>query len=385
MADSTDDRTGQPRFAAALAEGGDWAEAAKACLDRLPRLAGANQGFLYVSDALADQLGSIVTLFRGVSGVEHWVGTVGMGVCAIAGGEARTLGGGPAVAALIGRFPPGALRLLPAMTDGLDALDEAATWLALHRPTLALVHGNPNNGKLMDLVQGVAQRTGAYLVGGLTAGRGEPAQVAGRTVSTGGLSGLLVGAEVEVATALTQGCRPLGPAHTVTAADRAVIMELDGRPALDVFRAEIGPELAADLRRVAGPVTAALPVRGSDTGEYLVRDLMAIDPVRGWIAIAEGAAVGDTLLFCRRDRDAAAADMDRMLASLKRRLGGRTPAGALYLSCIARGPDASGLLPDEVERIARVLGDVPLAGFYAAGELSNGRLHSYSGVLTLFL
>ena len=85
-------------------------------------------------------------------------------------------------------------------------------------------------------------------------------------------------------------------------------MAIDGRPALAVFIEDIGPELAQDPRRLGGVIFAGLPVPGSDTGDYLVRNLMAIDPRPGWVVLGAEVAPGDQILFCRRDPDSARAD-----------------------------------------------------------------------------
>ena len=71
---------------------------------------------------------------------------------------------------------------------------------------------------------------------------------------------------------------PIGPVHRIDEARDNVVMVIDGRPALSVFLEDIGPDLAQDLRRLGGVIFAGLPVAGSDTGDYLVRNLMAIDP-----------------------------------------------------------------------------------------------------------
>jgi len=366
-------------FSASIAEGEDWAEAAKDCLHGLDLIPGANIGFLYVTDRLADQLGSIVTLFRGVTGIDQWVGTVGLGVC----GTGREIYDRPAVSALIGCLPADGFRLIPALTDGLAPLEAAAgTWLALRTPRLALVHGDPGQRGLPDLLDALAERTGAFLVGGLTATRGESGQVAGRVVE-GGLSGVMFSESVSVITGLTQGCTPIGSARIVTAAEDNILMQIDNRPALDVFKEEIGPELAADLRRVDGRIFAALPIPGSDTGDYLVRNLIRIDPQRGWIAIGDEVEAGQTIQFCRRDRAGAQADLERMLAQMKRRLSGPPKAG-IYVTCVARGPHLFGPDSEELSTIRSVLGDFPLTGFFAAGEFSRDRLYGHTGVLTLF-
>src|SRR3546814_10650741 len=76
---------------------------------------------------------------------------------------------------------------------------------------------------------------------------------------------------VPVAAGLTQGCTPIGPVHTVTSAEEKILLEIDGRPALDVFKEDIGELLARDLNRVAGYNFAGLPVTGSEIGRAHVR------------------------------------------------------------------------------------------------------------------
>ncbi|MGE0725579.1 MAG: FIST C-terminal domain-containing protein, partial [Alphaproteobacteria bacterium] len=159
---------------------------------------------------------------------------------------------------------------------------------------------------------------------------------------------------------------------------------LDDRPALDVFLEDIGPELAADPRRLGGRVFVAFPVRGSDRADYLVRNLVGLDPEGRVIAVAAAVAPGDTLFFCARDRDSAAHDLDRMLGDLTARAGG-TPKAAIYCTCIARGPNLFGPDAAELRTIRRALGDVPIAGVFCNGEIFHARFYGYTGVLTLFL
>lgn len=373
-------RDDAPIFASATGTGADWSGAAKDCLDNLTLVPGANFGVLYVTDHLADQMGSVATLLRGVTGVRDWVGTVGLGVLGT-GGE---LYDRPAISVLIGRLPDGTTRLLGPLTDGTAPLDTAQPWLRDHAPLLMLMHGDPRHARLPTLLTDVAGRTGGFIVGGLTASRGEQAVLCGHDAGPG-LSGVMFDADIAVATALTQGCAPIGPVRTITRAEAHVVMEIDGAPALAALKADIGPELSDDLRRIGGLIMAGLPVRGDDRGDRLVRDLTAIDLERGWIAIGENVTDGQPIQFCRRDADAAATDMVRMLEGLKRRLAGAQPRAGIYVTCVARGSRLFGREGAEVAMIRQHLGDFPLTGFFAGGEISNAQLYGYTGVLTLFL
>jgi small ligand-binding sensory domain FIST len=193
----------------------------------------------------------------------------------------------------------------------------------------------------------------------------------------------VISGEVPVATGLTQGCTPIGPAHVVTEVRENVVASLDDRPALEVFREEIGEILARDLSRVAGYIFAAVPVRGADWDDYLVRNLAGFDENEGLLAVAEMLEPGQRLMFCRRDQAAAEQDLARMLDGLQARLDG-PPQGALYHTCLARGPNLFGPASQELKTIQAVLGEVPLVGFFGNGEISAGRLYTYTGVLTLF-
>src|SRR5205814_10055487 len=145
----------------------------------------------------------------------------------------------------------------------------------------------------------------------------------------------------------------------------------------------IGPDLARDPRGLGGVIFAGLPVQGSDTGDYLVRNLLAIDPRQGWIVLGAEVAPGDPILFCRRDPDSARADLDRMLRQLAGRLQGPPKAG-IYVSCIARGAALFGEPGVETAMIREQFGDIPLIGFFGNGEISRDRLYGHAGVLTLF-
>lgn len=372
-------------FKIAHSDAGDWAAIAnKLAAGLMPDEAPADDtgrlGFLYVTDVIADHLGGVVEVLRRKTGVKDWVGSVGLGICA-SGAEYFDR---PAAAAMICDFPEGSFHVFPPIAeDSGDMPADAKAWIAATSPPFGIVHGDPTNGRSQDLIEDLALKTEGFLVGALTSSRGPQSQLAGRVVR-GGMSGVLFAPGVEVATGLSQGCVPLGPAHAVTECAENVIMALDDERALDVFKADVGELLARDLARAAGYIHAAFPVAGSDTGDYLVRNLVGIDPARGWLAVGAEVTNGDRVMFVRRDPKSAVEDLTKMVKNLKSRLPG-PPRGGVYFSCVARGPNMFGAEGDEMALIEKLLGDVPLVGFYGNGEISNNRLYGYTGVLALFL
>ncbi len=378
-------------FHVAFSTDSHWAKAAKICQEQLPREFPAppseRLGFLYVTDHFESQLDSILTFLRETTATENWVGTVGLGISA----AGSTLDGAyecfdaPGIAAMVGGFPPSSFHVFPTVSE--DVADFEAInkdWLETYVSPFGVVHGDPRNPHITSLLRDVAGKSSAYLTGGLTSSRGAYDQVA-NVVTQGGLSGVLFTPEVQVVTGLAQSCVPIGPIHTITeCSDEHVVVGIDGRPAFEVFVEELGREMEDEKEEEAVSVLAGIPVAGSDTGDYLARNLTNIDPERGVIVIAENVFEGDPLLFCRRSRENAETEMTRMLESLKRRLPS-TPRGGLYFTCVARGPALFRKSAAEMETIHGVLGDFPLVGFSANGEISNDRLYGYTGVLTLFL
>jgi len=373
-------------FKAAHGTGDDWGAVAKACLDGLGVLPpGANLGLLYATDALAGDLGSILTFLRETTHIEAWVGTVGMGIAS--GG--REFYGQPAAALLVAALPEDSFRLFgpvgrPGAPAGGDA-DAVAhdAWLRRRQPVFAIAHGDPRNQNIEHIVADVASKAGTYLVGGLTSSIREYPQIAGG-LTDGGLSGLVFAPELSVATGLSQGCAPFGTAHTITEAVAGTIHTLDDRPALEVLQEELGTILIGDPSQIGGEIHAAFLVAGSDTGDYLVRNFTGIDADSGCLSVNEPAAArGQRLIFCRRDEAAARSDLARMVGAVKRRADSAPKAG-VYYSCVARGRHLFGTESPELGLIRDELGDIPLVGFFGNGEICNDRLYGYTGVLALF-
>jgi small ligand-binding sensory domain FIST len=364
----------------------DWAQAAKNCADGLCHNGEAfTLGLIYVTDSLAEDLPSILTYLRQKTGIEHWVGSVGMGICAIASdgqyGSAEYFRQ-TAVAVMAMALPTDAFQVLPTIENEVAELPgKTLDWIDDSGSFFGVVHGDPANALVPSLIEELTARTSGFLVGGLTSSITQSYQVAER-VTGGGLSGVMFAPALEVVTCLSQGCVPLAGSHLISKCVDNIVIGLDGRPALDVFKEDIGEELAGDLAQVAGLVHAALPIEGSDTGDYLVRSLVGIDPERGWLAIGEQVEPGQRILFVRRDALSAETDMRNRLESLKTRFG-KKPRAALYYSCVGRGPSMFGTEGRELSLIEDVFADVPLVGFFGNGEISHNRLYGYTGVLTL--
>jgi small ligand-binding sensory domain FIST len=362
-------------FAFAEAADADAATLAARCAEKLGAR-GHTLGFVYVTPQVAASLGSVVDVLRKATGIEDWVGTVGLGVCATGTEHFEK----PALSVMTADLPDGAHRMIPLINRPDGAKDGVGPAFAAG---LGIVHGDPRNQQTPDIVRALAAERGAFLVGGLSASDGLQPQVAGG-ITDGGVSGVLIAQDVPVAVGLSQGCSPVGTLHEVTEAEESIVISLDGRPALEVLLEDVGVAEGADPRPWLQNIHAAKLIPGTDTADYLVRNLVGIEPKAGLVVIGEPAEAGETLLFVRRDAEAAAKDLQRMLEDLKLRAGGK-PKGGLYFSCIARGPNLFQPPGHELTAIREAFGEFPLAGFFGNGEISHDRLYGYTGVLLLFL
>ena len=364
------------RFRLGHAAGGDWHAVAALCAEQLGPRPG-NLGFFYASDHFAADCADIADELRRLTGIAHWTGCTGIGICAT-GIEYFDQ---PALVALAGEFEPGSFRIFGA-ESGRPAAAELRC--ADGPASIAVVHGDAQQSDIARQIRQLAALTETgFLVGGLASSR-RPAMAYADAPAAGALSGVAFSDVVTVATRLTQGCAPLGAPRQITGAQHNIVLELDDRPALDVLREEAGIGDDAALSRMGGRLFVGLSAGGGDPADYVVRNLIGIDPGNRLIAVGDLVGKGQQLRFFRRDRESARADMGRMLDSIREGLYTK-PRGALYFSCLGRGGALFGGESEELKMIEAALGDVPLAGFFGNGEISRNLLYGYTGVLTLFV
>lgn len=339
---------------------------------KLGRQDQAQLAFIYVTDINAPHLKAIVDALRQHTGIPHWVGSVGQGICC----TGHEFYDESAVAVMVTDFAADQFEIF---TDVQQLTDSPQT----DGLRFTVVHGEPRNGQLPELIEQLPEQMGnGYLVGGLTSASQYYYQLADE-ITEGRLSGVCFKPSVNVVSGLSQGCSPIGPVHTITDCEGHLVQGLDQQPALDVMKQDIGEVLSRDLNRIGGYIFAGFPVAESDTGDYLVRNLIGIDLQQKYIGIGEYLQNGQHMMFCRRDGQTAIADLKRMLDNIQQRLP--APAkGGLYFSCLGRGRNLFGDQSQELKLIAEHLGDIPLVGFYANGEIAGQRLYGYTGVLSLF-
>jgi small ligand-binding sensory domain FIST len=218
---------------------------------------------------------------------------------------------------------------------------------------------------------------------------GETFQFCGDVVSSNSIAGMLLSGDFELNLGAALACAPLGGTHRVTAVRENIILELDDRPAYEVFAAAAGP-LAADLRRALAFVFLGVPLEnGGDRlqrGNFYVRNIVGASEEHGAIAVAHRPAAGDTVGFVLRDGERSRNELKLTLDAMQAR-SRNAPAFALYFDCISRGSGLYNIPDHDSAYIGQYFPRIPLAGFFTGleiGPLGAGTgLLQYSGVLAL--
>jgi len=377
---------------------------------------------LYITDHYAAAAQDILDyLGAELPEVTDWAGTVGVGIAA----NNVEYFDEPGLAVMLCGVPAHQYRVFSGVAP-LGLGFEAHT---------ALLHADAGTPEVADLIAEMAGRTeSGYLFGGLSSSRGDTVQFAiggngnikghgaARGVFRGGLSGVAFGADVTLVSRVTQGCQPIAPLRTITGAEGNVVTTLDGAPALQVLLADLGVSLdepRTALAAVRSTLAGLMAAPGAHAGDAVrrpgafgadvrVRHIVGLDPARQGVAIAEAVETGMRLAFCQRNVAAARADLTRICAEIREELEpqemaaetatalaagmaasaphpARRVAGAIYVSCAGRGGPHFGGPSAELQIVRHALGDVPLVGFFAGGEIAHHHLYGYTGVLTVFI
>jgi small ligand-binding sensory domain FIST len=374
-------------FAASLSEHPEAREATAEVVGHLLEALGPSPDLvvLFVTGPHVAKLPDIATAVQELLQPGAFIGTSAVSVL---GGD-REVEQQPAISLWGGRLGAvRAVRLDAVRTgDGMailgiepDQLDAAATLVLL---------ADPSSFPVDDFVDAVARdHPHLAVIGGMASagfGPGANGFVLDGVVHDDGAVGVLLDAGQIVSTVVSQGCRPIGEPLVVTRAERNVIQEIAGQPALrrldDVFRS-----LSEEER---GLVQNGLHIgRVIDEhkldftrGDFLVRNVVGADRETGSIAIGDVVEVGATIQF--HVRDAASADED-----LRELLTGHEADGALVFTCNGRGTRLFGEPDHDAELVARVVDGDGTAGMFCAGEIgpigARSFMHGFTASIALF-
>jgi len=339
----------------------------------------ANFGFIYSTDAMATEFPDLVEQCKETTGIKHWIGTIGSGVIA----PNTEFYDKPAVSIMLANFDENEFTMIPSINKS-ENLIAHLTWPRTFASNFGIIHGDPFNQEMQSMIEDLQEQVeNGFVVGGITSSQNKNYQVSDEIVQ-GGISGALFSENIGVMTNLSQGCRPVAKKHKVTKAQENAAFTLDNKPALEMLMHDMGMSTYKELEKSAHEVFVGLCIPGSDKSDYTIRNLVGIDPSHSIFAINDYLHEDDEIIFCNRNSETAVEDMQAMLDNMAKRLK-QPPKGGLYISCLGRGRGQFGDDSEEVKMIHQTLGDFPLTGFFANGEIHHNKLYGYTGVLTLFV
>ncbi|HTV10591.1 MAG TPA: FIST N-terminal domain-containing protein [Acidimicrobiales bacterium] len=236
---------------------------------------------------------------------------------------------------------------------------------------------------------------GALAIGGMAAGSGRPGTTRlfydDQVLVNGAVGARLEGARVDLL--VSQGCRPIGSPYTVTRAEGNVVHELGGRPPFQRLQDLVSSLPEPDRLLLAdGGLQVGIAIdeyrQEQRRGDFLVRAVVGADAESGAIAVGSEIEVGQTLQFHVRDAASADEDLREALEREAALLGQPGASAALLFTCNGRGTRLFSEADHDAKLLAKLLGEIPVAGFFCAGEIGpvGGKnfLHGFTASAAIF-
>lgn len=231
------------------------------------------------------------------------------------------------------------------------------------------------------------------VLGGMASGSHSPGEncvFLGDQVFDEGAVGVWLDGPLRVRSVVSQGCRPVGRHFVVTQSERNILYQLSGRPALERLSEVFGELSEHEQALVRQGVHVGRVINEYQDafrrGDFLVRNVIGADPQIGAIALGDYVRTGQTVQFHIRDAQTADEDLRELLAGLERQPAGSR--GALLFTCNGRGTRLFDEPNHDAGVLAEQLGSLPVAGFFAQGEIGpigqKNFLHGFTASVAVF-
>jgi small ligand-binding sensory domain FIST len=369
-------------------------------------------GLVFISSAYASEYSRLMPLLKERLSVPALIGCSGSGIIGMnSQGETQEIEGEPALSLSLAHLPNVKVKVFHIPVDSLPDLDSPPNaWVDLigvtpqEQPHFILL-ADPFSG-VNDLLQGLDfAYPGSIKVGGLTTASAMGIQSAlfgNYKLYREGTVGVALSGNIILETIVAQGCRPIGQTYQVTACERNILLELaeqdsiekangeiQSRRPLEVLR-DIIQDLSEADRQLAQHSLFVGVARDEfkqklGHGDFLIRNLLGVDPRVGAIAIGERVRPGQRIQFHLRDARTSEEDLELLLSRYQME-GDRTTevVGALMFSCLGRGEGLYGKPDFDSQLFHRYMNNIHLCGFFCNGEIGpvsgSTFLHGYTSV-----
>jgi small ligand-binding sensory domain FIST len=379
----------------------DVAERAQAALQ-----SPADLGIIFISSAFASEFSRVMPLLQEYVSVPVVIGCSGGGVVGISTeGYAQEVEANPALSLSLATLPNTDVHAFHLAADSLPDLDSSPdAWVDLigvspeAEPQFILM-ADPFSSRINDLLQGLDfAYPAAVKVGGL-ASASSMASSSGLFCNydlyEAGVVGVALSGAVQLDAIVAQGCRPIGSTYRVAEGERNIILALEdpadlsqgARSPLELLQ-ELFQSLSEEDRLLAQNslfigIAQSSFKQNLEQGDFLIRNLIGVDPKVGAIAIGDRVRPGQRVQFHLRDARTSAEDLEMLLQRYQTEHDANT-AGALMFSCMGRGEGLYGEPNFDSQLFRQVIGKVPISGFFCGGEIGpiggTTFLHGYTSV-----
>jgi len=378
----------------------------------------ADLGFLFISSAYASEYPRLIPLVREKLPIKVLIGSGGGGIIGIdEANQAQEIEGNPALSLTVAHLPGVNVQGFHISADRIPDLDSAATaWTDLtgvspeDDPDFILL-ADPFFSKVNDLLEGLDfAYPNAKKVGGLSSAMAMGVQTGlfynsstqtETAILREGMVGVALSGDIEVDTLVAQGCRPVGPQYQITQGEQNVLAEVVevGKNGTDTAKLplqalrELMNELSPEDQKLAQHSLFLGVARDEfklelQQGDFLVRNLLGVDPKVGAIAVGDKLRPGQRVQFHLRDANTSAEDLEVLLKQYQQDEKTSSPVGALLFSCLGRGKELYGKPNFDSELFRQYMNQIPIGGFFCNGEIgpvgNQTFLHGYTSSFAIF-
>lgn len=368
----------------------------------------ADLGLVFISSTFASEYPRLLPLLSEALDLPVLVGCGGGGIVGMESpNRIQEIEGETALSLTLARLPGVKLHAFHLSAEDLPDLDSPPdAWAELvgvdpaEQPNFVLM-AEPVFSSINDLLQGLDYAyPGAIKVGGLTdgSGMGHGNLFCNGKLYRDGVVGVALSGNLVMETIVAQGCRPIGQPFRVVEGDRNIMIKIapeatqpgstpDSTP-LEALQ-ELLQDLSEEDRELAQHslfvgIAQSEFKQQLEQGDFLIRNLLGVDPRAGALAIGDRVRPGQRIQFHLRDADASATDLETLLRRYQAQLGQASAAGALMFSCLGRGEGLYGKPNFDSALFQRYIAHAPVSGFFCNGEIgpvgSTTFLHGYTSV-----
>jgi small ligand-binding sensory domain FIST len=380
----------------------------------------ADLAFVFISNTFASEYPRVMPLLREKFGNIPIFGCGGGGVI---GQDHRGIPlereGDPALSITLAVLPDVRIQPFYLRADQLPDLDSSPDrWVDVlgvdpaQNPQFILF-ADSMSARINDLLQGLDYAyPQSVKIGGLTAGISSfsgSGLFGGDRLYREGTVGVALSGNIAVETIVSQGCRPVGQVLRVAEADKHVLLQLEAqsegevgenssvntkvKTALESLHHALETLDENDRARAQHSLSIGI-VRDAfksnlEAGDFLIRNLIGVDPRIGAIAMGDRIRPGQRVQFHLRDAQTSAKDLEDLLIQYRNSTRNQPPpAGALFFNCLGRGEHFYGRPNFDTQLFQQYLATTPIGGFFCHGEIGpiggTTFLHGYTAAFALF-